>query len=102
MMNKQLTSILLVSGTCIGAGMIALPMSLTKVGIIQSVILMFLIWLFTYYTSLVSVELSLQSEKNLTLDLLGRKYSGKKSELLANICVKLLSYALLSAYIYGG
>ena len=101
-MNKQLTSILLISGTCIGAGMIALPMSLAKIGIIQSIILMFLIWLFTYYSSLVSVELNLQSEKGLTLDLLGRKYSGKNAELLGNICVKLLSYSLLAAYIYGG
>lgn len=101
-MNKQLAAILLISGTCIGAGMIALPMSLAKIGIIPSIILMFLIWLFTYYSSLVTVELNLQSEKGLTLDLLGRKYSGKNAELLGNICVKLLSYSLLSAYIYGG
>ena len=82
--------------------MIALPMSLAKIGIIPSIILMFLIWLFTYYSSLVTVELNLQSEKGLTLDLLGRKYSGKNAELLGNICVKLLSYSLLAAYIYGG
>ena len=101
-MNKQLTAILLISGTCIGAGMIALPMSLAKIGIIPSLVLMFIIWLFTYYSSLVSVELNLRSEKGLTLDLLGRKYSGKNTEILGNICVKLLSYSLLSAYIYGG
>ena len=101
-MNKQLTAILLISGICIGAGMIALPMSLAKIGIIPSLVLMFIIWLFTYYSSLVSVELNLRSEKGLTLDLLGRKYSGKNAEILGNICVKLLSYSLLSAYIYGG
>ena len=103
MMNKHLTSILLVSGTCIGAGMIALPMSLAKVGIITSVILMFLIWLYSYYTSLVIVELNLQTEeKNLSLEELCRKYSGKTAEIIGNLCVKLLCYSLIAAYIYGG
>ena len=102
-MNKQLTSILLISGTCIGAGMIALPMSLAKIGIIPSIILMFLIWLYSYYTSLVFVELNLKKEKkNLHLELLCKKYSGKYTQIIGNISVKLLSYSLISAYIYGG
>jgi len=102
-MNKQLTSILLISGTCIGAGMIALPISLAKIGIIPSIILMFLIWLYSYYTSLVFVELNLNSEnKNLHLELLCKKYSGKYAQIIGNISVKLLSYSLISAYIYGG
>jgi len=101
-MNKQLTSILLISGTCIGAGMIALPMTLAKIGIIPSIILMFFIWIFSYYSSLVSVELNLHSEKGLSLESLGKKYSGKKIEIFCNILVKLLCYSLLAAYIYGG
>lgn len=101
-MNKQITSIFLVAGTCIGAGIIALPMILAKIGIISSILLMFFIWLFSYYSSLVSVELNLHSEKGLSLESLGKKYSGKKLEFFCNILVKLLCYSLLAAYIYGG
>ena len=39
-MQKLIGSILLISGTCIGNGMIALPMVLAKLGIIPSIILM--------------------------------------------------------------
>ena len=100
-MNKQITSALLVAGTCIGAGMIALPMSLAKLGIIPSLVVMLVAWLLTYYSSLVSVELNLHSERGLSLGLLGRKFSGKIAEIIGEVSVKLLSYALLAAYIYG-
>ena len=101
-MNKQIISILFISGTCIGAGIIALPMTLAKLGVIPSILLMFFIWLFSYYSSLVSVELNLHSEKGLSLESLGKKYSGKNLEIFCNILVKLLCYSLLAAYIYGG
>ncbi len=101
-MNKQITSILLVAGTCIGAGMLALPMALAKLGVIPSLVIMFATWFLTYYPSLVSVELNLQSEYGLSLGLLGRKFSGKTAEIVGDVSVKLLSYALLAAYIYGG
>ena len=100
-MNKQITSVLLVAGTCIGAGMIALPLALAKLGIIPSLMVMLSAWFLTYYPSLVSVELNLQSEHGLSLGLLGRNFSGKKAEMIGEISVKLLSYALLSAYVYG-
>ena len=41
-MNKQLTSILLIAGTCIGAGMFALPLTFAKIGIIPSIIIIIL------------------------------------------------------------
>lgn len=100
-MNKQITSILLVAGTCIGAGMLALPMSLAKLGVIPSLIVMFATWLLTYYPSLVSVELNLHSEHGLSLGLLGQKFSGRLAKSIGEVSVKLLSYALLAAYIYG-
>ncbi len=34
-MQKQIGSIMLVAGTCIGSGMIALPMVLAKLGVIR-------------------------------------------------------------------
>jgi len=100
-MQKQITSIFLVAGTCIGGGILALPMVLAKLGIINSLIIMALTWLLTYYSSLISVELNLHADKGLTLGMLGRKLSGVYAEIIGTISVKLLSYALLSAFICG-
>jgi tyrosine-specific transport protein len=101
-MQKQTGSIMLVAGTCIGSGMIALPMLLAKLGIIPSILLMIATWLLMYFSSLVSVELSLQSGKGLALGALGRKFSGRLAELVGAGSFKILSYALIAVYIYAG
>ncbi|MDR2766565.1 MAG: hypothetical protein LBB63_03865 [Holosporaceae bacterium] len=100
-MHKQMGAIMLIAGTCIGSGTIALPMSLAKLGILPGILIMIVIWWVAYYTSLISVELNLHSDKGLSLGAMGRVYSGKYAEILGNVSVKLLSYALLSVYLYG-
>jgi tyrosine-specific transport protein len=100
-MQKQIGAVMLIAGTCIGSGTIALPMSLAKLGLIPSIAIMIITWWVAYYTSLVSVELNLHSDRGLSLGGMGRVFSGKYAEILGNISVKLLSYALLSVYIYG-
>ena len=106
-MNKQITSIFLVAGTCIGAGMFALPLTFAKIGIIPSVIIIILTWLFTYYCSLIYVELNLHcNKKNINSDKnninsLPLIIAGKRASLFENVNLKLLSYSVLSAYIYG-
>lgn len=101
-MNTQTGAILFVAGTCIGSGMIALPMVFASLGIIPSLILMGVVWFFMYYTSLINIELNLQAGKGLSLGALGRVFSGRGAEILGNILLKLLSYSLLAAYLYGG
>lgn len=101
-MQKQINSILFVAGTCIGGGVIALPIVLAKLGIIPSFIIMILSWLLTYYPSLVSVELNLHSDRGLTLSELAQKFSGRTAQIISEISVKLLSYSLLAVYFSGG
>ncbi len=101
-MYKQIGAILLVAGTCIGSGMIALPMVLAKLGLIPSVLLMLGIWFIMYYTSLINLELNLQACHGLSLGALGRYFSGKRAEVIGTISLKLLSYSLLAVFIYGG
>lgn len=95
-------AILLVAGTCIGSGMIALPMVLAELGIIPSILLMLLIWFIMYYTSLINLELNLQAGHGLSLGALGRYFSGRTAEFIGVISLKLLSYSLLAVFIYGG
>src|ERR1700722_3551919 len=101
-MQKNIGSILLVAGTCIGSGMIALPMVLAKLGLICSILLMLLIWFIMYYTSLINLELNLQAGRGLSLGALGRLFSGRTAELIGIISLKLLSYSLLAVFLYGG
>ncbi len=101
-MEKLIGSILLIAGTCIGSGMIALPMVLAKIGLIPSIILMFIIWFLMYYTSLINLELNLQAGKGLALGRLGRYFSGRIAEIIGMVNLKILSYALLAVFIYGG
>lgn len=101
-MYKQIGAILLVAGTCIGSGMIALPIMLAKLGLIPSILLMIMIWFIMYYTSLANLELNLQADQGLSLGALGRYFSGKTAELIGTISLKLLSYSLLAVFIYGG
>ncbi len=101
-MQKQIGGILLVAGTSIGSGMIALPMVLSKLGLIPSILLMLITWAVVYYTALASLELNLQAGRGLSLGELGNHFSGKLAGMIGNISIKLLSYALLAVYIYGG
>jgi tyrosine-specific transport protein len=102
MMSKQIGATMLVASTCIGGGMIALPMVLAKIGLIPSFVLMLTIWATIYYTSIINLELHLQAGKGFTLAELGRKFSGRIAEATGLGSLKLLSYALVSVYIYGG
>lgn len=99
---KNIGAILLVAGTCIGSGMIALPMVLAKLSLVPSILLMLLIWFVMYYTSLINLELNLQAEQGLPLGELGRRFSGRAAELIGTVSLKLLSYSLLAVFIYGG
>ncbi len=101
-MQKKIGAILLVAGTCIGSGMIALPLVLAKLGLIPSLLLMVIIWYFMYYTSLINLELNLQAGQGLALGALGRRFSGRVAETVGNVSLKLLSYSLLAVFIYGG
>ena len=101
-MYKKIGTVFLVAGTCIGSGMIALPMVLAKLGLIPSLALMLVIWFVMYYTSLVNIELNLQAGTGTPLGGLGRIFSGRTAEIVGVTCLKILSYSLLAVFIYGG
>ena len=101
MRKREVTSVLLVAGTCIGGGTIALPMVLAKIGIIPSLLIMIAIWLLNYYPSLAGAELNLRSEQGLSLGALGKKFSGRGAQLVGEVSVKVLSYAALTIHLCG-
>ena len=100
-MSRNIGAMLLVAGTCIGSSMVAMPLLLVKIGILPSLLLMFLIWYVMYSTSLVSLELNLQAKQGMSLGQLGRYFSGKKAEFIGDSSVMLLSYSVMSLFLYS-
>ena len=101
-MKKLILSICLVAGTSIGAGMIALPMALCKIGILPTIVLILGVWFFMYLSSLIGAEINLRAGPGLPLGKLGSLYSGPIASSIGTVSLILLIYALLCAYLYGG
>ena len=73
------------AGTCVGCGMIVLPMVLSNLGLIPSILLKIAVWFVMYYTSLVNLELNLQAGHVLSLGTRGRYSSGRTAELIGTL-----------------
>lgn len=102
MIQRQIGSILFVAGTTIGSGIMALPVIIAKLGLIPGTALMLTIWALMYYTALVSIELNLQAGTGQPLGTLGKLFSGRTASIIGSASYTLLSYALMSVFIYGG
>lgn len=99
--NKLISAIFLIAGTAIGAGTIALPMVLSKIGLWGSCLLMLITWLVGYYSALMGIELNLRAHQGLPIGALGKKFSGPNARLVGNLSLLFLCYGLSCAYISG-
>lgn len=99
---KQLGSIAIVSGTAIGAGMLALPLATAALGIIPASILMLLVWGLSAYTSLLMLELNLRSGVGENFHAICGKLLGRKGQLIQSAAFLSLLFALTAAYLTGG
>ncbi len=93
---------LIIAGTTIGAGMLALPIASASLGFSTSLILLFAAWALMTYTALLMLELHQHAEHTATLNTLAKKLLGNKGQFIANISMVFLFYALCAAYIAGG
>lgn len=99
--NRLIGAILLVSGTTIGGGVLALPVTTGLAGFFPSILLMTGIWLFMMLTAfyLLEVNLRLPGESNLISMM--HKTLGRVGEAIAWVTYLLLLYSLLAAYLLG-
>lgn len=101
-MGKILGGILLVSGTTIGAGMLALPIATGLAGFYPSLVLFSAYWLFLTFTAFLMLEVALWMPPNANLISMARQTLGRWGEGLSWIVYLYLLYALLTAYLAGG
>lgn len=99
--GKLFGGTLLVAGTCIGAGMLALPVSTAAGGFIASAIVFFFCWLFMLTSALFMLEVSLWYPESTNLITMARSTLGKGGEVIAWGTYVLFLYALMGAYTAG-
>lgn len=100
--NKLFGSMLIIAGTTIGAGMLALPIASAGLGFMVSTAVMVVIWAFMAYTALLMIEVHQFASKDATLHTLAYKLLGRKGQAVASFSMMFLFYALCAAYIAGG
>lgn len=100
--SKVFGSTLIIAGTTIGAGMLALPLASAGIGFTTSLAIMLGLWALMAYTALLMVEVHQHAEQDATLHTLANQFLGKKGKWVAGFAMMFLFYALCAAYIAGG
>ena len=94
--------VLLIVGTSIGGGMLALPIATAGSGFISSSVLLFACWVIMTFSAFLILEVNLWLPPRTNMISMARETLGKYGELTAWLSYILLMYALLCAYISGG
>lgn len=97
-----LSATCLVGGTCIGGGMLALPLSTAPAGFGPSFLLMLVCWLGMTLSSLLLLEATLWMEKGAHMITLCGSLLGRPGKMIAWTLYLFISYASLVAYTAGG
>lgn len=101
MNSKILGGILLVAGTAIGAGMLALPVVTGFAGLIPSIFLFLIYWVYMIYTAFLTQEVTMWMGPHTNLISMARHTLGKPGEYVSWVVFLFLLYALTTAYIAG-
>jgi tyrosine-specific transport protein len=99
---KVLSGALLVTGTAIGAGMLALPVATCLGGFFPSAVVYLFSWLFMAATGLLFLEICLWLPQDANLVSMAGHLLGRTGKLLSWLLYIFLFYSLTIAYIAGG
>jgi len=99
--NRTLGSILIVAGTTIGAGMLAMPLASAGVGFGVTLALLITLWALMCYTALLLLEVYQHVPADMGLGSLAARYLGRYGQWATGFCMLFLLYALTAAYISG-
>ena len=98
---KLFGSALILSGTALGAGMLAIPMVLAQFGLFYSTLLMLVICAGTTYSALLLTEACSKTELAFGINTVANRTLGKGGQIITNALFYLLLICMLIAYILG-
>jgi tyrosine-specific transport protein len=99
---KFMGGVLIIIGTCIGAGLLALPVSNSPGGFAYSSLIMIFVWAVTALGAFFVLELTQWLPRGANIISIARATLGRKAEVVAWAVYLMLCYSLLCAYISGG
>lgn len=100
--SRFVGGVLLIVGTSIGGGMLALPVANAAVGFWQSSFFLFLCWIIMTLGALFILEVNLYLPQGKNLPTMAAVTLGKSGIIVTWLTYLVLLYALLAAYISGG
>lgn len=100
--NRLLSGILLVAGTSIGAGMLALPVATGLAGFLPAMAVNTICWLFMLCTGLLFLEATLHMKDKANVLTMAERFLGPIGKLVAGAAFLFLYYCLEVSYISGG
>ncbi|WP_238374905.1 aromatic amino acid transporter, partial [Aggregatibacter actinomycetemcomitans] len=100
---KTFGSALIIAGTAIGAGMLAMPLTSAGMGFAFTAALLIGLWLLLAYSGLLFVEVyQTAKHKDDGVATLAEKYFGIPGRIISTLSLFILLYALSAAYMTGG
>ncbi|NGX43973.1 MAG: Tyrosine-specific transport protein [Candidatus Anoxychlamydiales bacterium] len=100
---KEFISVtLLIAGTTIGAGMLAIPLVTASSGFLPAFVITFFVWLFMFLTGLLFLEATLWMPKDANVLSMTERFLGKKFKILSGGTFVFLYYCLMIAYYAAG
>jgi tyrosine-specific transport protein len=102
MNNKFIGGVLLIIGTSIGGGMLALPVATAQFGFMATLLFLVICWAVMTASALLILEVNLWHPVNSNLITMAKTTLGHVGQVIAWLSYLLLLYALLAAYISGG
>lgn len=100
--SNMFGAVLLVSGTCIGAGMLGLPIATAAAGFFTTMGAFLLVWFFMTIAALAYLEVTLHFPGDVNLITLSGQTLGRFAKACAWILYTLFLYSLMAAYTAGG
>ena len=100
--SRMLGGILLITGTTIGAGMLALPISTGIAGFYPSMLLFTLYWIYMTFTAFLFLEVNLWMGGHANIISMAKRTLGCWGQAASWVVYLFLLYSLTAAYIAGG
>lgn len=101
MKNKVLGSTLIIAGTAVGAGMLAMPLTAAQMGFGFTLLLLTLLWILLTFTALLYAEAHQYNKNDAGIASLAEQYFGTSGRLFVNFILLFFMYAVLTAYVTG-
>ena len=102
MKGKIVGSTLIVTGTAIGAGMLAIPLVTSELGFLLSTLLLFVCWGVMNLTAFLILHVNMAFHEHSNLSTMASQTIGRAGHAITWVSCLLLLYALTAAYMTGG